>query len=112
MENGAEAVEAAGAGGFDLILMDIQMPVMDGLTAIRRIRADAEARGVTPPAPPDPVLSANADPQDVSRSEAAGAEGHLGKPINAASLLATIAEALGAAASLAPGAQGRAQSRG
>ena len=93
VENGALAVDAATANDdFDLILMDIQMPVMDGLTAIRQIRADALARNLDPT--PILVLSANASPRDHNLSQAAGADGHLGKPINAATLLMSIAQVL------------------
>ena len=107
VENGAEAVEAATEGQFDLILMDIQMPVMDGLTAIRRIRAEAEARGAT--AAPILVLSANADARDITLSQAAGADHHMGKPIDAAALLTTIAEALDAAEGATPAAQAQSE---
>jgi signal transduction histidine kinase/ActR/RegA family two-component response regulator len=87
-ENGAEAVEAVGQGRFDLILMDIQMPVMDGLTAIRRIRALEVSRGL--PRTPVVVLSANSMPEQLEASAAAGADEHLGKPIRADDLIAAI----------------------
>ncbi len=83
------------------------MPVMDGLTAIRRIRAEAEARGAT--AAPILVLSANADARDITLSQAAGADHHMGKPIDAAALLTTIAEALDAAEGAAPAAQAQSE---
>jgi PAS domain S-box-containing protein len=91
VENGAEAVDAAAAGSFDLILMDMQMPVMDGLTAIRAIRQDERARR----APPTPIwaLSANALPEHIEASMAAGADGHLTKPISGAALLQVLATA-------------------
>ena len=91
VENGAEAVEAAAAGSFDLILMDMQMPVMDGLTAIRAIRQDERARR----APPTPIwaLSANALPEHIAASMAAGADGHLTKPVSGAALLQVLATA-------------------
>ena len=91
VENGAEAVEAAAAGGFDLILMDMQMPVMDGLTAIRAIR-EAE-RSTSGPATPIWALSANALPEHVEASLNAGADGHLSKPISAQALLDVLAAA-------------------
>jgi signal transduction histidine kinase/ActR/RegA family two-component response regulator len=87
-ENGAEAVEAVSQGRFDLILMDIQMPVMDGLTAIRRIRALETSRGL--PRTPVVVLSANSMPEQLEASAAAGADEHLGKPIRADDLIAAI----------------------
>lgn len=88
VENGAEALEAARAAELDLILMDLQMPVMDGLTAIREIRAFERSHA----APPTPIiaLTANAMPDDVSRSLEAGADLHLAKPIRPAALLAAI----------------------
>ena len=89
--NGAEAVEAATAGRFDLILMDMQMPVMDGLTAIRAIRAQEKSRA----APPVPILAltANAMPEHIRASLEAGAGGHITKPITAKVLLAAMAQA-------------------
>lgn len=88
VENGAEALEAARGAEFDLILMDLQMPVMDGLTAIREIRAFERSHA----APPTPIiaLTANAMPDDVSRSLEAGADLHLAKPIRPAALIAAI----------------------
>ena len=91
VENGAEAVAAAAGGRFDLILMDMQMPVMDGLTAIRAIRA-AEAAGDRPPTPIW-ALSANALPEHSAASIAAGADGHLSKPISAEALFSVVAQA-------------------
>lgn len=93
VENGALAVEAASQGVFDIILMDIQMPVMDGLTASRAIRDLERAAGRT--LTPIIVLSANADPADRAASAAAGACAHLAKPIRADELLSTMMAALG-----------------
>ncbi|MDB5431551.1 MAG: hypothetical protein JWP35_2667 [Caulobacter sp.] len=93
VENGALAVEAAADGRFDLILMDMQMPVMDGLTAIRTIRATERAAGAA--RTPIHALSANAMPEHVAASMAAGADGHLTKPISADALLA-VANGVGA----------------
>ncbi len=88
VENGAQAVEAFALQAFDLVLMDMQMPVMDGLTAIRRIRAQEAASG----AGRTPILSltANAMPEHVQASFAAGADDHLTKPVSAPVLIATI----------------------
>ncbi|MCF8505462.1 MAG: PAS domain-containing protein [Caulobacter sp.] len=91
VENGAEAVEAAAGASFDLILMDMQMPVMDGLTAIRTIRAAEVAGGGLPT--PIWALSANALPEHVAASMAAGADGHLSKPVSAEALFGALAEA-------------------
>ena len=91
VENGAEAVEAAASGRFDLILMDMQMPVMDGLTAIRAIRAGERGGGLG--RTPIFGLSANALPEHVLATSAAGADGHLTKPISADALFAVVFEA-------------------
>ena len=87
-ENGAEAVEAVKLGRFDLILMDLQMPVMDGLTAIRHIRAHEQAAGLA--RTKVVVLSANDLPEQLEASAAAGADEHLGKPIRADDLISAI----------------------
>jgi signal transduction histidine kinase/CheY-like chemotaxis protein len=92
VENGLEAVRAQALGGYDLILMDMQMPVMDGLTATAEIRA-AEARSGAPRVP-IVMLTANAQPEHVRAGRLAGADGHLTKPITPASLFAAVADAL------------------
>ena len=89
-------MDACARGGFDLILMDMQMPVMDGLTAIRAIRACERAAG--PAAHPDLALTANALPEHVEASTNAGADGHLAKPISAPALFKVMHEACGTAA--------------
>jgi CheY-like chemotaxis protein len=90
VENGAEAAAAADRDEFDLVLMDLQMPVMDGLSAIREIRR-AERDGGQPRRPII-VLSANSGPDDLEASRVAGADGHLGKPIRADVLLGALAQ--------------------
>jgi two-component system, sensor histidine kinase len=79
-----------------VILMDTQMPVMDGLTATAEIRARERRRGFA--RTPIWSLTANAMPEHVRASTEAGADGHLTKPISAEALL----RALAAAAALAP----------
>ena len=88
VENGAEAVEAWRLGDFDLILMDMQMPVMDGLTAIREIRA--EERRIGRPPVQIHALTANAMPEHAQASFEAGADGHLTKPITADGLFRVV----------------------
>lgn len=94
-ENGRIAVEkvkAAGPGAYDLILMDIQMPVMNGWEATEAIRAL-----------PDPALSripilalsANVFESDIQKSRDAGMDAHLAKPIDVPLLLKTIREVVG-----------------
>jgi PAS domain S-box-containing protein len=89
VENGEEAISAFRSGAFDLVLMDMQMPVMDGLTAVREIRRCEDAAAHLPII----MLTANALPEHVAASLAAGADLHLDKPITAASLFAAIDEA-------------------
>ncbi|HTK35898.1 MAG TPA: ATP-binding protein [Caulobacteraceae bacterium] len=88
VENGAAALEALRTGRFDVVLMDMQMPVMDGLTAIREIRRleAAERRARTPIL----ALTANAMPEHVRAATAAGADGHIAKPIGPSSLLSGV----------------------
>jgi CheY-like chemotaxis protein len=88
--DGAAAVEAFARDKFDLILMDLQMPRMDGLTATRKIRALEVETHIRPI--PIVALSANARAEDVALSREAGCNGHLSKPISKTRLLAGIAE--------------------
>lgn len=87
-EDGAEAVEAALTHPFDLILMDANMPRMDGVEALRRIRAAGGAVAATPVF----MLTANAFAEDVERYLAAGADGVLTKPIQLPELFAVLAD--------------------
>lgn len=77
-ENGEIAVEAAGEQRFDLIIMDVNMPVMDGLTATRAIRAGDGPNNDTPVV----VLSASARSEDHAAGLDAGADAYLNKPID------------------------------
>ena len=92
-DNGALGLEAWRAGEFDLVLMDMQMPVMDGLTAIRAMRAE-EASRPERRRTPIAVLSANAMDHHRAEALAAGADTHIAKPISAAALLGGIQETL------------------
>ena len=96
VQNGAEAIEAWRTASWDLILMDIQMPVMDGVTATREIRA-AEAAQARPRTPIIAV-TANAMSHQASEYEAAGMDLVVPKPLDAASLFAAIARVLDAPA--------------
>jgi PAS domain S-box-containing protein len=78
---------------FDLVLMDMQMPVMDGLAATRALRAQEAARGEDAPVPVI-MLSANALAEHRQEAEDAGADRHLAKPVTAAALIAAIRETL------------------
>ncbi|HVK42573.1 MAG TPA: response regulator [Phenylobacterium sp.] len=94
VENGEQAVEAWRGGAFDVLLMDLRMPVMDGLDAIRAIRK-AEAPGL--PRAPIIVVSANTSPGDLLASTAAGADHHIGKPVRAEALFDAISGVLAVA---------------
>ncbi len=85
--DGAEAVQAAQRQRYDVILMDMQMPVMDGLTATRRIRALPDPATA---ATPIVAMTANVLPEQVARCREAGMDDHLGKPINLAHLLTAL----------------------
>jgi CheY-like chemotaxis protein len=90
VENGAEAVQACRDGDFDIVLMDMQMPVMDGLNATREIRLHEAAMGLA--RTPIVMLTANALPDHIAASKAAGADRHLAKPFDAAELIALVSE--------------------
>jgi PAS domain S-box-containing protein len=110
VENGREAVEAleqAGPGGFDLVLMDVQMPEMDGFEASRAIRERERATGAHVPIV---ALTAHALKGDRERCLEAGMDGYLAKPIDLDQLVAAV-EGLGtpapaAAAAATPAAAG------
>jgi signal transduction histidine kinase/NO-binding membrane sensor protein with MHYT domain/ActR/RegA family two-component response regulator len=84
-EDGAEGVTAMTGGGFDAVLMDIQMPVMDGFEATRRIRAWERETGRQ--RAPILMVSANCLKEHIDAGRAAGADVHLNKPISAGELL-------------------------
>ena len=92
VDDGVEAVAAFRTGEFDVVLMDIQMPRMDGLSATRAIRDIEDERGAG--RTPIVVLSANAMAEHIDETLAAGADLHVAKPITAASLLAGIQAAI------------------
>ena len=89
-EDGDEALEAVRNGRFDLILMDIKMPRMDGVAATRAIRALAGPLGAIPII----ALTANADPDDAAGYLAAGMNGVVEKPMKPEQLLAALQQAL------------------
>ena len=88
--DGEQAVAAHARQAFDLILMDMQMPVMDGLTAVSLIRAAEAAAGRS--RTPIIMLTANASPEHVAAGRAAGADRHMTKPISPVALLSAIAD--------------------
>ncbi len=86
--NGVAAVEAARVGGFDIILMDMQMPVMDGLSASRAIRLAEKTRGGV--RTPIIGLTANALAEDIHSCREAGMDAHVAKPIEWTELFTTM----------------------
>jgi signal transduction histidine kinase/ActR/RegA family two-component response regulator len=93
--DGKEAVTASAQRGFDLILMDVQMPVMDGLTATRAIRERERLEGSAPI--PIVAVTANAMAHHVAECLDAGMDAHVGKPIRAPDLFAAIDQVTGVA---------------
>ena len=83
--NGQEGVDAARANQYDAILMDIQMPVMDGYTATREIRKDERFKEL-----PIIAMTAHAMSGDEDKSLEAGMNGHVAKPIDPDQLFATL----------------------
>jgi PAS domain S-box-containing protein len=109
-ENGRVAIEKFKAARPDLVLMDVQMPEIDGLTATRVIRQWEGEQGLA--RTPIVALTASALEDDIQRSLAAGCDQHVSKPVRKPVLLAAIRKAIdsratagGAAATSAPGAQ-------
>lgn len=88
VEDGHRAVQQFEAGRYDLILMDVLMPGMDGWTAARAIRSLERERGLSPT--PIIALSASAMAADIENSRRAGCQDHLIKPISRKDLLAAI----------------------
>jgi signal transduction histidine kinase/CheY-like chemotaxis protein len=89
--NGMEAVDAARTEDFDIVLMDVQMPLMDGIEATRQIRALPPPRGRVP------VVALTADAMTGAREYylEAGMDDYLAKPIRAAALMAKLAAVMG-----------------
>jgi PAS domain S-box-containing protein len=85
-DNGRRAVEMARAGGYDVILMDMQMPELDGIEASRQIRALPGLSRV-----PIIAMTANAFAEDRAACLAAGMNDHVAKPVHAATLYDTLA---------------------
>lgn len=89
VENGLQAVETARDQSFDTVLLDIQMPVMDGLQAARELRKLPHYRNTLIIA-----LTANVFQTDIERCTAAGMNAHIGKPIKVDELFATLVKGL------------------
>lgn len=88
-EDGAQAVAVAASADFDVILMDVRMPVMDGLEATRRIRVLEGERGRVPIV----AMTAQAFTDQIAECHKAGMNSHLAKPFDPDTLLAVVAKA-------------------
>ncbi len=99
-DSGASALQQAATGAFDLILMDLQMPGMDGFTAARALRRSNTVNATTPII----ALSANVLAEHVLTSAQAGMNDHLAKPIVLPALIETIARWGGVRVAAEPGA--------
>ncbi len=99
VDNGAQALEAFGLERFDLILMDIQMPIMDGLAATRAIRNTERLSGLAPT--PIIALSANAMDYQIASYREAGCDDYIAKPIDL-TRLANAIDRLTQSAAIAP----------
>ncbi len=89
-ENGEQALAALGKRRPDLILMDIQLPIMDGYEATRRIRADPEMKAI-----PIIAVTSYALTGDEAKALAAGCNAYVTKPYSPRALLAKVREYLG-----------------
>jgi CheY-like chemotaxis protein/nitrogen-specific signal transduction histidine kinase len=89
-ENGETAVAKFTAAHYDAVLMDVQMPVMDGYTAVRKIRRWEHEHGLEPT--PIIALTASALEQGIRESREAGCTGHLSKPIKKKTLLDALSD--------------------
>jgi signal transduction histidine kinase/CheY-like chemotaxis protein len=98
--DGAKAVEAFAAGAFDLVLMDVQMPRMDGIEATAAIRRLEREAGLLPT--PVIALTANVMRHQIAAYRAAGMDDHVAKPIGIADLVRAIAAATSAPRLAAP----------
>jgi CheY-like chemotaxis protein len=96
--NGLEALDKLASGPFDRVLLDIQMPVMDGKEAIGHIRASAQGWHAVPVI----ALTADAMSGDRERYLALGMTDYLSKPVDQRELVTKMHTALGLAASLTP----------
>ena len=86
--DGADGVRQAREHKPDLIVMDITLPVLDGISAVRQLKADSETAHV-------PVIFVSGDAFAARRARAAGGEAFLSKPVRAAELLGVIRQTLG-----------------
>ena len=103
-EDGAEAVRLTRERVFDVVLMDLRMPVMDGLEAIRTIRTDEQGfgGGAARPRTPIVVVTASDSAADMRTSLETGADAHLSKPVSRMDILGVVLEFAGRSQDAAP----------
>ena len=88
--NGAEGIEMAGRERPDLILMDIQLPVIDGYEATRRLKADPDLKAI-----PVIAVTSYALAGDEAKTRAAGCDGYVAKPFSPKALLQLVQKFIG-----------------
>ena len=88
-QDGIEALRAAESGDFDAILMDVQMPVLDGYSATRQLRRSDRFTKL-----PIIAMTAGAGDEDAERCLAAGMDGHVGKPFDTRKIFALLEQCL------------------
>ncbi|MCS6797224.1 MAG: response regulator [Myxococcota bacterium] len=88
-EDGVDGLRKLAAGKFDLVITDINMPVMDGLKLVRRIRSDERHRDV-----PIIIITTEGGAEDRQRALALGANAYITKPIQAPQVIAKVKELL------------------
>lgn len=90
--DGEKAMKCLAKLKFDVVLMDVMMPVMDGLQALAAIRAQEQSTGGHQPIV---MATSHAEPGDAARFKRAGADGYVAKPLDAAALSAEICRVIG-----------------
>ncbi len=88
-EDGVDGLRKLAAGSFDLIITDINMPIMDGLKLVKRIRSDEANKNV-----PIIVITTEGSDEDRQRAMALGATAYITKPIQAPQVIAKVRELL------------------
>lgn len=91
--SGAEAIKAAAAGTYDLVISDIRMPDMSGVEAVKRIREVCVAN--KKPLVPEILISGFADPTTIKQAETLGARDFFYKPFDLQQFIASVKKALG-----------------
>jgi two-component system chemotaxis response regulator CheY len=88
-DDGVDAMRKLAAGKFDIVVTDINMPIMDGLKLVKRIRSDEHHKNV-----PIIIITTEGSQEDRSRALALGANAYITKPIQAPQVIAKVKELL------------------